>query len=197
MCVLVTIDNMCHPRIARAYKEKVGWDSQGSCQDLVCLLQNYSFLVDNPHCVLLGPNNAIKKLVCPKSPPGKWITQSQRQKHDFLPRGVEGQTMKHFFFSAISEMCQLWTNECTGDDSTGPHLVPRDYILPEHLILRRSRRKHAVQCSILAPLTTAESVTPPVIHSAVKKGSISRWEGIRPMVLGVHRSRASLTQFTF
>ena len=50
--------------------------------------------------------------------------------HDFFPIGVDWQA-KTFFHSAILGMRQLWTNENTEDQSTGPHQVTRDYLLPE------------------------------------------------------------------
>ena len=50
------------------------------------------------------------------------------KKQGFLPIGFEGQAQKNFFCSAISGMCQLWTNELLGPLS--------------------SRRKHAVQCRV-------------------------------------------------
>ena len=42
---------------------------------------------------------------------------------DYLPIDDEELAKKLFFCSACCGMCQLWINECIGDDSTGPHQV--------------------------------------------------------------------------
>ena len=57
---------------------------------------------------------------------------------------------KNFFFfsSAILEICQLWNNKSTEDQSTGPHQVTTDYELQEKLVHLSSKRKHTVQCNI-------------------------------------------------
>ena len=54
-------------------------------------------------------------------------------------------SQKTFFCSAISGMCQLWTNKGTLDQSTGLHHVTRNLLLPDLLASIRSRQKHAVQ----------------------------------------------------
>ena len=74
--------------------------------------------------VLLRHNYAMKKIVFPKLPPGKFITyascgHSGKKSWFFTQRRWRKSQKKTFFCSAISGLCPLWTNKSTGDQSTG------------------------------------------------------------------------------
>ena len=79
------------------------------------------------HCVPLGTNYTTKTFLAHISlmnPMHHAITMEEY--HGFLPIGSLLQANFFSFCGVISGMCSLWTNESTGDQSTGPYQVPRD-----------------------------------------------------------------------
>ena len=67
------------------------------------------FNSNTAHCVLLGSNYTMKKLVCPEPPLILMIPLPHpvpmAKNHGFLPIGIEGQAKKKLFSTAPSLGC--------------------------------------------------------------------------------------------
>ena len=82
------------------------------------------------HCILLGPNYTMKKLVCTElplilmNPLHHPVTMAKV--HGFYPKALKD-SPKNFFSASPSLGCAtLNQNESTWDKSTGPHQATRD-----------------------------------------------------------------------